>query len=94
LKKYGFDSCDPVDTPMLEKSKLDDDKEGKAVDPSHYHCSAYQKALKCGKKDLSVSKWLAIISDSNPVIMLKASFPPKRKLDLSMGIYSRAWCTL
>ncbi|GJZ19476.1 retrovirus-related pol polyprotein from transposon TNT 1-94 [Tanacetum coccineum] len=32
LKKYGFDSCDPV-----EKSKLDEDKEGKAVDPLHYH---------------------------------------------------------
>ncbi|GJR89979.1 retrovirus-related pol polyprotein from transposon TNT 1-94 [Tanacetum coccineum] len=36
LKKYGFDSCAPVDTPMVEKSKLDDDKEGKDVDPSHY----------------------------------------------------------
>ncbi|GKA26968.1 retrovirus-related pol polyprotein from transposon TNT 1-94 [Tanacetum coccineum] len=34
--KYGFDSCDPVDTPMVEKSKLDEDKEGKVVDPSHY----------------------------------------------------------
>ncbi|GKF56242.1 retrovirus-related pol polyprotein from transposon TNT 1-94, partial [Tanacetum coccineum] len=37
LKKYGFDSCDPVDTPIVEKSKLDEDKEGKAVDPSHYY---------------------------------------------------------
>nr|GEU94114.1 hypothetical protein [Tanacetum cinerariifolium] len=36
LKKYGFESCDPVDTPMVEKSKLDEDKEGKVVDPSHY----------------------------------------------------------
>nr|GEX70351.1 retrotransposon protein, putative, Ty1-copia subclass [Tanacetum cinerariifolium] len=36
LKRYGFESCDPVDTPMVEKSKLDEDKEGKAVDPSHY----------------------------------------------------------
>nr|GFC43085.1 uncharacterized mitochondrial protein AtMg00810-like [Tanacetum cinerariifolium] len=36
LKKYGFESCDPVDTSMVEKSKLDEDKEGKAVDPSHY----------------------------------------------------------
>nr|GFC19548.1 retrovirus-related Pol polyprotein from transposon TNT 1-94 [Tanacetum cinerariifolium] len=26
-----------VDTPMVEKSKLDEDKEGKAIDPSHYH---------------------------------------------------------
>ncbi|GJR53009.1 retrovirus-related pol polyprotein from transposon TNT 1-94 [Tanacetum coccineum] len=25
------------DTPMVEKSKLDEDKEGKSVDPSHYH---------------------------------------------------------
>nr|GEX13279.1 retrovirus-related Pol polyprotein from transposon TNT 1-94 [Tanacetum cinerariifolium] len=31
-----FDSCDPVGTPMVEKSKLDEDKEGKIVDPSHY----------------------------------------------------------
>nr|GEZ12997.1 hypothetical protein [Tanacetum cinerariifolium] len=37
LKKYGFKSCDPVDTLVVEKSKLDEDKEGKAVDPSHYH---------------------------------------------------------
>nr|GFC46910.1 retrovirus-related Pol polyprotein from transposon TNT 1-94 [Tanacetum cinerariifolium] len=31
-----LESCDPVDTPMVEKSKLDEDREGKAVDPSHY----------------------------------------------------------
>nr|GEY86008.1 hypothetical protein [Tanacetum cinerariifolium] len=36
LKKYSFKSCDPVDTPIVEKSKLDEDKEGKAVAPSHY----------------------------------------------------------
>ncbi|GJY25849.1 retrovirus-related pol polyprotein from transposon TNT 1-94 [Tanacetum coccineum] len=36
LKKYGFDTCNPVDTPMVEKSKLDEDKEGKVIDPSHY----------------------------------------------------------
>nr|GFB23431.1 retrovirus-related Pol polyprotein from transposon TNT 1-94 [Tanacetum cinerariifolium] len=34
--KYGFESYDPVDTPMVEKSKLDEDKAGKAVDPLHY----------------------------------------------------------
>ncbi|GJT52916.1 retrovirus-related pol polyprotein from transposon TNT 1-94 [Tanacetum coccineum] len=54
LKKYGFKSCDPVDTPMVEKSKLDEDKEGKAVDPSHYHGSAYEKHLHAVKKDLLV----------------------------------------
>nr|GFD38240.1 copia protein [Tanacetum cinerariifolium] len=25
-----------VDTPMVEKSKLDEDREGNAIDPSHY----------------------------------------------------------
>ncbi|GJU35710.1 retrovirus-related pol polyprotein from transposon TNT 1-94 [Tanacetum coccineum] len=35
LTKYGYESCDPLDTPW-EKSKLDEDKEGNAVDPSHY----------------------------------------------------------
>ncbi|GJS90634.1 retrovirus-related pol polyprotein from transposon TNT 1-94 [Tanacetum coccineum] len=38
LKKYSFDSYNPMDTPMVEKSNLDKDKEGKAVDPSHYRC--------------------------------------------------------
>ncbi|GJW84443.1 retrovirus-related pol polyprotein from transposon TNT 1-94 [Tanacetum coccineum] len=42
LKKYGFESCDPVDTPMVEKSKLDEDKEGKVIDLSHY-CAHYRK---------------------------------------------------
>nr|GEZ27155.1 hypothetical protein [Tanacetum cinerariifolium] len=36
LKKYGFESCDPVDTPMVEKSKPDEDRAGKPVDLSHY----------------------------------------------------------
>nr|GEV36958.1 hypothetical protein [Tanacetum cinerariifolium] len=34
---HVFESCDPVDTLMVEKSKLDEDKDGKSVDPSHYH---------------------------------------------------------
>nr|GEU64521.1 hypothetical protein [Tanacetum cinerariifolium] len=29
-----------MDTPMVKKSKLDEDREGKAVDPSHYHAFA------------------------------------------------------
>nr|GEU98144.1 hypothetical protein [Tanacetum cinerariifolium] len=50
LLKYSFDSCDPVDTPMVEKSKLDEDKEGKTVDQSHYRL-AYCKALPCAFAD-------------------------------------------
>ncbi|GJR73444.1 hypothetical protein Tco_0085809 [Tanacetum coccineum] len=31
-----MESSDPVDTPMVEKSKLYEDIQGKAVDPTHY----------------------------------------------------------
>nr|GEZ75402.1 integrase, catalytic region, zinc finger, CCHC-type, peptidase aspartic, catalytic [Tanacetum cinerariifolium] len=37
LKKYGMKSSDLVDTPMVEKSKLDEDPQGKSIDPIHYH---------------------------------------------------------
>nr|GFC11850.1 retrovirus-related Pol polyprotein from transposon TNT 1-94 [Tanacetum cinerariifolium] len=46
--------CRNVDTLMVEKSKLDEDKEGKAIDPSHYRGSAYRKAHTCSKKDLLI----------------------------------------
>ncbi|GKF62188.1 hypothetical protein Tco_0182242, partial [Tanacetum coccineum] len=36
FKKYGMESSDPVDTPMMEKSKLDEDTQGNVVDPTHY----------------------------------------------------------
>ncbi|GJY45083.1 retrovirus-related pol polyprotein from transposon TNT 1-94 [Tanacetum coccineum] len=36
IKKYGMETSDPVDTPMVEKSKLDEDPQGNAVDPTCY----------------------------------------------------------
>ncbi|GJR57745.1 retrovirus-related pol polyprotein from transposon TNT 1-94 [Tanacetum coccineum] len=36
LKKYVMESCALVDTPMVKKSKLDEDTQGKPVDPTHY----------------------------------------------------------
>ncbi|GJZ93436.1 retrovirus-related pol polyprotein from transposon TNT 1-94 [Tanacetum coccineum] len=36
IKKYGMETSDPVDTPMVEKSKLDEDPQGKEVDPTCY----------------------------------------------------------
>nr|GEW72270.1 copia protein [Tanacetum cinerariifolium] len=50
-------STSELDTPMVEKSKLDEDKEGKAIDPSHYRGLAYQKAYTCSKKDLLIPTW-------------------------------------
>nr|GEW12991.1 retrovirus-related Pol polyprotein from transposon TNT 1-94 [Tanacetum cinerariifolium] len=36
LKKYKIKSCNLVDTPMVKKYKMDEDTQGKAVDPTHY----------------------------------------------------------
>ncbi|GKE80119.1 hypothetical protein Tco_1550119, partial [Tanacetum coccineum] len=36
IKKYGIETSDPMDTPIVEKSKLYEDPQGKAVDPTHY----------------------------------------------------------
>ncbi|GJV43505.1 retrovirus-related pol polyprotein from transposon TNT 1-94 [Tanacetum coccineum] len=36
IKKYGMETSDPVDTPMVEKYKLDADPQGKEVDPTRY----------------------------------------------------------
>ncbi|GJX75788.1 retrovirus-related pol polyprotein from transposon TNT 1-94 [Tanacetum coccineum] len=36
IKKYGMETSHPVDTPMVEKSKLDVDPQGKEVNPTCY----------------------------------------------------------
>ncbi|GKF18466.1 hypothetical protein Tco_0063384 [Tanacetum coccineum] len=36
IKKFGMLYSDPVDTPMVDKSKLDNDLQGKLVDLTHY----------------------------------------------------------
>ncbi|GJU69824.1 retrovirus-related pol polyprotein from transposon TNT 1-94 [Tanacetum coccineum] len=36
IKKYGMLSSDPVDTPIVERSKLDKDLQGKLVDRTYY----------------------------------------------------------
>ncbi|GJW74490.1 retrovirus-related pol polyprotein from transposon TNT 1-94 [Tanacetum coccineum] len=36
ITKYGMLPSDPVDTPMVDKSKVDKDLQGKPVDPTHY----------------------------------------------------------
>ncbi|GJW63967.1 retrovirus-related pol polyprotein from transposon TNT 1-94 [Tanacetum coccineum] len=36
IKKNGMETSDPLDTPMVEKSKLDEDPQGKPLDPTRY----------------------------------------------------------
>ncbi|GJU26465.1 retrovirus-related pol polyprotein from transposon TNT 1-94 [Tanacetum coccineum] len=38
LLKFGMDSCDPVDTPMMDRLKLDEDPLGIPIDQTRFHC--------------------------------------------------------
>nr|GEV05467.1 putative reverse transcriptase domain-containing protein [Tanacetum cinerariifolium] len=37
IKKYDMDSSDLVDTPMVDRTKLDEDLQGIPIEPTHYH---------------------------------------------------------
>ncbi|GKA17818.1 retrovirus-related pol polyprotein from transposon TNT 1-94 [Tanacetum coccineum] len=63
LKKYGFDACDPMDTPMVEKSKLDGDKKGKSVDLSHYRAFADADHAGCQDTHRSTSGSMQFLGD-------------------------------
>nr|GEW49137.1 hypothetical protein [Tanacetum cinerariifolium] len=63
LLKYGFDSCDPVDTHMVEKSKLDEDKEGKAIDLSHYRAFVDADQAGCQDAHHNTSGSMQILGD-------------------------------
>ncbi|GKA93821.1 retrotransposon protein, putative, ty1-copia subclass, partial [Tanacetum coccineum] len=57
LKKYGFNSCDSVDTPMVEKSILDEDKEGKAARPTEKHLHAVKRIFRYLRGTVNQGLW-------------------------------------
>ncbi|GJR67325.1 retrovirus-related pol polyprotein from transposon TNT 1-94 [Tanacetum coccineum] len=70
LKKYGMESSDPLDTPMVEKSKLDEDTQGKFVDPTHYRgMIGTLMYLIASRPDLTfvamIGRWLVSWSSNN-----------------------------
>nr|GEY79420.1 retrovirus-related Pol polyprotein from transposon TNT 1-94 [Tanacetum cinerariifolium] len=68
-KKYGMETCELADTPVVEKSKLDEDLQGKAIDPRCYHGMIEPKSY---KDALTESYWLeAMQEELNVVGVLK-----------------------
>ncbi|GJU67752.1 retrovirus-related pol polyprotein from transposon TNT 1-94 [Tanacetum coccineum] len=66
LKKYKMESCDLVDTSMVEKSKLDEDTQEKAVDPTLYrsmarptekHLHAIKRIFRCLRGTINRGLW-------------------------------------
>ncbi|GJX36541.1 hypothetical protein Tco_0248098 [Tanacetum coccineum] len=70
-----MESSDPVDTPMVEKSKLDEDPQGKAVDPTHYHgMVGTLMYLTTNRPDLTFDKSVAISSMKAEYIALSGCY--------------------
>ncbi|GJT73260.1 hypothetical protein Tco_1032546 [Tanacetum coccineum] len=67
LKKYGMESSNPVDTPMVEKSKLDEDPQGKAVDPTYYReMVSTLMYLTASKPDLTLDVCMCALYQTKP----------------------------
>nr|GEY83827.1 copia protein [Tanacetum cinerariifolium] len=53
LKKYGFDNSTPIDTPMTERPKQDENKQGKLIDPTRFHrMVGFLMYLSAGRPDI------------------------------------------
>ncbi|GJV74276.1 retrovirus-related pol polyprotein from transposon TNT 1-94 [Tanacetum coccineum] len=46
LKKFGMDSCDPIDTPMVDRLKLDEDPLGILVDQTRFRSIRHRLPMK------------------------------------------------
>ncbi|GKE25531.1 copia protein [Tanacetum coccineum] len=71
IKKYGMKTSDLVDIPMVEKSKLDADLQGKEIDPTRYrgmigspmYLSSNADHAGCQDTRRSTSKSMQVLSD-------------------------------
>ncbi|GKA69700.1 retrovirus-related pol polyprotein from transposon TNT 1-94, partial [Tanacetum coccineum] len=64
IKKYGMETCDPVDTPMVEKSKLDANPQGKKLiphvivaKPTKKHLHAIKRIFRYQKGTINIGMW-------------------------------------
>ncbi|GJT61215.1 putative ribonuclease H-like domain-containing protein [Tanacetum coccineum] len=88
LKKYGMESSDSVDTPMVEKSKLDEDTQGKAVDPTHYRgMIGTLLYLTASRPDLTFAVCMCARYQVNPIE--KHLHAVKRIFKYLRGIFNR-----
>ncbi|GKD79438.1 retrovirus-related pol polyprotein from transposon TNT 1-94 [Tanacetum coccineum] len=67
IKKYGLNSTDSVDTPMIETKKLDEDLQGKQVDATLYRgMIGSLMYLTASRPDLNYVVWLCARYQAKP----------------------------
>ncbi|GKD30547.1 retrovirus-related pol polyprotein from transposon TNT 1-94, partial [Tanacetum coccineum] len=83
LKKYGMESCNPVDTPMVEKYKLDEDPKWKAVDPTYFIVARpTEKHLHAVIGDYVIMEYLVKISKKARTLELKRRYSEEYCYDI------------
>nr|GEZ40795.1 hypothetical protein [Tanacetum cinerariifolium] len=63
LKKYVIETCEPADTPMVKKSKLDEDPQGKAIDHTRYRAFVDADHVGCQDTRKSTSGSMQLLGD-------------------------------
>ncbi|GKA05964.1 copia protein [Tanacetum coccineum] len=58
LKKYGIDQCDPVDIPMVERLKVDEDPNGTLFDATRYRDADHAGFLDSRKSTSASAQFL------------------------------------
>nr|GEV53284.1 uncharacterized mitochondrial protein AtMg00810-like [Tanacetum cinerariifolium] len=68
LKKYDMECSNPVDTPMVEKFKLDEDPQGKSIDPTHYHGMVGTLMYLTARQDLTFAICMCARYKAKPIV--------------------------
>nr|GEV33982.1 hypothetical protein [Tanacetum cinerariifolium] len=67
LKKFGMDLCDPVDTPMVDRLKLDEDPLGIPVDQTRLHSMVgFLMYLTASRPDLVLAVCMCVRYQASP----------------------------